>query len=174
MNLGAEYNLIKTRSSINDQKSSHLNRTRDKTPKIESTTLSMRVPNSKPKTTAQDNSIGRYNGESAFGVQKINDSAEIDIHNNNVTPMMNQTESTKIADTRPYADAAVGYESNLDNQINNDVGFLRRVPNEKYKSMNLKTGKYQQALTSLEHPIIARKRDLVKNFQRIKMQNRLL
>lgn len=117
MNLGAEYNLIKTRSSINDQKSSQLNRTRDKTPKIESTTLSMRVPN-KPKTTIQDNSVGRYNGESAFGVQKINDSAEIDMLNNNVTPIMNQTELIKNADSRPYADTVpVGYESNLENQI---------------------------------------------------------
>lgn len=136
----------------------------------------MRVPTNQPKTTIQDNSIGRYNGESAFGVQKINDSAEIDIHNNNVTPIMNQTELIKgPADNRPYADTTgIGYESNLENQISNQVGIIGKVPAEKYRSMNLKAGKHHVALTSLEHPIIAKKRDLVKNFQRIKMQNRLI
>ena len=50
---------------------------------------------------------------------------------------------------------------------------MGKAPNDKYRSMNPKAGKHV-ALTSLEHPIIAKKRDLVKNFQRIKMQNRLV
>lgn len=40
-----DFNHIKTRSSINDQKSSHLNRTRDKTPKIDYTSISVKIPN---------------------------------------------------------------------------------------------------------------------------------
>lgn len=166
------------RSSINDPniKKGMLSKMRDKTPNIHSTALSMRIPTNNPQTVFNENSIGRLNEQEDSNIdtnvdKKNYQSTEINLANNSVVTPQEPADLDKKRGTTTIEG------SNLENQFGSRTAQIIGKgfnSDKQYRSLNFKGQSHQATLTSLDHPLLAKKRDLVKNFQRIRIQNKLI
>ena len=137
----------------------------------------MRIPTNNPQTVFNENSIGRLNEQEedshidGNADKKNFESTEINLANNNFVSPGEPPDLDKKRGTTTIE------QSNLDNQLaSRTANIIAKgyTSDKQYRSLNFKGQSHQATLTSLDHPLLAKKRDLVKNFQRIRIQNKLI